>query len=176
MRSLCTHVLSRVQLSATPMACSPPGSSVHGIFPGKNTGVFPPPGGLPNPGVIPFSAPVSCVSCIGRRILFQWRVYPMDLDKCTNSQPPFRVGLQQRPSCPVSLTPTGQDPVWFRAKENVLLSSEDREVQARAPEHSLSRQAADRTCQRGGVGLLRRRRRRRRRATARAPARPRQPS
>ena len=33
----------RAQLGPTlcnPMACSPPGSSVHGIFPGKNTGVF----------------------------------------------------------------------------------------------------------------------------------------
>ena len=34
---------TRAQLGPTlcnPMACSPPGSSVHGIFPGKNTGVF----------------------------------------------------------------------------------------------------------------------------------------
>ena len=38
------------------MECSPPGSSVHGISPGKNTGVgrpFPSPGDLPNPGVEP---------------------------------------------------------------------------------------------------------------------------
>ena len=32
-------VLSRVRLSATPLDCSPPGSSVHGDSPGKNTGV-----------------------------------------------------------------------------------------------------------------------------------------
>ena len=30
---------SHVQLFANPMDCSPPGSSVHGNFPGKNTGV-----------------------------------------------------------------------------------------------------------------------------------------
>ena len=37
---------------------NPPGSSVHGIFPGKNTGVgcrFSPPGDLPNPGIKPAS-------------------------------------------------------------------------------------------------------------------------
>ena len=37
--------------------CSPPGSSVHGVFfSGKNTAVglpFPPPGNLPNPGIKP---------------------------------------------------------------------------------------------------------------------------
>ena len=32
-------MLSRVQLFVTPMDSSPPGSSVHGILPGKNTGV-----------------------------------------------------------------------------------------------------------------------------------------
>ena len=38
--------------------CSPPGSSVHGDSPGKNTGVGcpgPPPGDLPNPGIKPRS-------------------------------------------------------------------------------------------------------------------------
>ena len=38
------------------MECSPPGSSIHGISPGKNTGVgwpFPSPGDLPNPAVEP---------------------------------------------------------------------------------------------------------------------------
>ena len=40
-----------------PMDCSPPGSSLHGNSPGKNTGVGscsppgPPPGDLPNPGI-----------------------------------------------------------------------------------------------------------------------------
>ena len=41
-----------------PMDCSPPGSSVHGIFPGKNTGVgchFPSPEDLPEPGIEPTS-------------------------------------------------------------------------------------------------------------------------
>jgi len=37
--------------------CSPPGSSVHGISPGKNTGVGSPhsPGDLPDPGLEPSS-------------------------------------------------------------------------------------------------------------------------
>ena len=39
-----------------PMDCSPPGSSVHGDSPGKNTGVgCPPPGDLPNLGIEPRS-------------------------------------------------------------------------------------------------------------------------
>ena len=42
----------------TPIDCSPPGSSVHGIFPGKNTGVggqCPLRGDLPEPGTEPSS-------------------------------------------------------------------------------------------------------------------------
>ena len=41
-----------------PVNCSPPGSSVHGDSPGKNTAVgcqCPPPGDLPNPGTEPRS-------------------------------------------------------------------------------------------------------------------------
>ena len=49
-----------------PMDCNPPGSSVHGDSPGKDTGVgilqmgklgmpCPPPGDLPNPGIEPGS-------------------------------------------------------------------------------------------------------------------------
>ena len=41
-----------------PRDCSLPGSSVHGIFPGKNTRVgchFPPPGDCPHPGIEPSS-------------------------------------------------------------------------------------------------------------------------
>ena len=34
----CAQSLSHVQLSVTPMDCNPPGSSVHGDSPGKNTG------------------------------------------------------------------------------------------------------------------------------------------
>ena len=36
---LCSALLSCVQLFVTPVDCSPPGSSVHGDFRGKNTGV-----------------------------------------------------------------------------------------------------------------------------------------
>ena len=44
-----------------PMVCSPPGSSIHGDSPGKNTGEYcsglpcPPVGDLPNPGIEPRS-------------------------------------------------------------------------------------------------------------------------
>ena len=41
-----------------PMDCSLPGSSVHGIFPGKSTGVllpFPSPGDPSDPGIEPGS-------------------------------------------------------------------------------------------------------------------------
>jgi len=40
-----------VSNSATPLDCSPPGSSVHGIFPGKNTEwvPFPSPEDHPDP-------------------------------------------------------------------------------------------------------------------------------
>ena len=51
-----------------PVAHSPPGSSVHGDSPGKNTGVgchAVLQGDLPNPGIKP--AFLMHVSCIGRR-------------------------------------------------------------------------------------------------------------
>ena len=44
---------------------SPPGSSVNGIFPNKNTGVgchFSTPGDLPDPGI----------ACFGKQILYSW--------------------------------------------------------------------------------------------------------
>ena len=48
------------------MDCSPPGSSVHEIFPGKNTegGLpFPSPGELPDPEIEPWSPIWQAVSC-----------------------------------------------------------------------------------------------------------------
>ena len=36
---LCVHVLFSHDRLCDPMDCGPPGSSVHGIFPGRNTGV-----------------------------------------------------------------------------------------------------------------------------------------
>ena len=52
-----------------PMACSPPGSSVHGIlqgrhWSGKNT--CPSPEDLPDPGI----KPASHISCIGKWVLY----------------------------------------------------------------------------------------------------------
>jgi len=53
-------VCSVAQLCLTlcdPIDCSPPGSSVHGIFQAKILGrlPFPPPGYLPDPGIEPAS-------------------------------------------------------------------------------------------------------------------------
>ena len=48
------HVCSVTQLRLTlcdPMDCSPPGFSVHGIFPARSGLPFPPPGDLPDPGI-----------------------------------------------------------------------------------------------------------------------------
>ena len=49
-----------------PVDCSLPGSSVHGIFPGKNTGwsglPFSPPGHLLHPGIEPESPALQAVS------------------------------------------------------------------------------------------------------------------
>ena len=48
-------LLSRVQLFATPMDCSPPGSFIHGIFQARVLEWVPSPGDLPNPGIEPRS-------------------------------------------------------------------------------------------------------------------------
>jgi len=65
-------VLSHVPLFMHPMDHSPPGSSVHGIFQARIeywSGLpFPPPGDLPDPGIEPTY--FSCISCIGRQILY----------------------------------------------------------------------------------------------------------
>ena len=45
--------------------CNPPGSSVHGIFPGKSSGV-----GCPFLLQGSFLTCVSCISCVGRQILY----------------------------------------------------------------------------------------------------------
>ena len=50
-----------------PMDGSPPGFSVHGDSPGKNTGVGcpgPPPGDLPNPGIEPRSLALQAYSLL----------------------------------------------------------------------------------------------------------------
>ena len=51
---VCVLVTQLCPTLCNPMDCSPPGSSVYGDSPGKNTGVgcqCPPPGYLPNPGI-----------------------------------------------------------------------------------------------------------------------------
>ena len=53
---VCVCVSSAVPNSCNPEVCSPPGSSVHGGSPAKNTGVgcyFPSPRDLPDPGIEP---------------------------------------------------------------------------------------------------------------------------
>ena len=64
--------LSVLSYSDDPVDCNSPGSSVHGIFPGKNTGVSKP---FPSPGDHPdlVIQPASQVSCIGKRVLYQQR-------------------------------------------------------------------------------------------------------
>ena len=56
-RLVVVQLLSRVRLSCDPMDCSLPGISVHGISPGKNTGVgcHALPRGLCQPGIGPAS-------------------------------------------------------------------------------------------------------------------------
>ena len=65
---VCAKLLQLCPALCDPMDCSPPGSSVHGVLPGKNTGVrcYRPPGDLSNLGI----EPVSLVSCIGRQVLY----------------------------------------------------------------------------------------------------------
>ena len=67
---MCVHAwsLQSCPTVCDPMNSSPPGSSVHGDSPGKNTGVgylAPAPGDLPDPGI----KPASHVSRIGRQSL-----------------------------------------------------------------------------------------------------------
>ena len=51
--SVCVHPLSLVRLFETPVDCSLPGSSVHGIFQARilEWVGFPPPGDIPKPGI-----------------------------------------------------------------------------------------------------------------------------
>ena len=62
---VCSVTQSRPTL-CSPMDCSPPGSSVHGIFQQEYwSGLpFPSPGDLPNPGI-----KLTSLSCIGMQIL-----------------------------------------------------------------------------------------------------------
>ena len=68
---LCLVVQSHPTL-CDPMDCSPPGSSVHGDSPGKNTrvGCYPP-GDLPNPGIKPRSPTLGAQELGSPRIL-EW--------------------------------------------------------------------------------------------------------
>ena len=66
-----------------PMDCSPPGSSVHGDSPGKNTGSqlpCPPPRDFPNAGIKPQSLALQVdslqVSHRGSLRTLEWGVYP----------------------------------------------------------------------------------------------------
>jgi len=67
----CVCMISHVQLFVTPMDCSPPGPSVHGISQARilywvaisySKGSSQPRGWIP----------ISCISCIGRQILYHW--------------------------------------------------------------------------------------------------------
>ena len=68
----CACLLSRVQLFVTPMDCSPPGSSARGIFQARilEWVAFSSSRGSSWSRVRTW---VSCVSCIGKPILYHWR-------------------------------------------------------------------------------------------------------
>ena len=77
---MCAQLLSPVQL-CDPMGCSPPGSSVHGIFQAR----------ILEWVATPFSrrsspprdqTHISCISCIGRWILYHWTSWELN----TNSR------------------------------------------------------------------------------------------
>ena len=67
-------MLNRVQL-CSPMDCSPPGSSVHGIPRQEYWSGIPTPGDLPNPGIEPTSLH-----------LLHWQVYSLPLAPSGNPQ------------------------------------------------------------------------------------------
>ena len=72
-------MLSRVQLFVTPMDCSLPGSSVHGILQAR----------ILEWVVIPFSRDqtrISQVSCICRRILYHWDTWEANKKKYSLSK------------------------------------------------------------------------------------------
>ena len=61
--SACKRTLSHIQLFVTPLDCSPPGSSVHGILQARILTPCPP-GDLPDPGIEPTS--LASPALIGR--------------------------------------------------------------------------------------------------------------
>ena len=70
-------MLSHVQLFCNPVACSPPGSSVHGFLQATILEQV----AISSPGDLPDSQikPVTCVSCIGRWVLYHsatWEACP----------------------------------------------------------------------------------------------------
>ena len=66
--SPCVCVCAHLCLTLWPMDCSLPGSFVHGVSHGKNTGV----GCCFLLQGIFLTKDRTCVSCIGRRILYHW--------------------------------------------------------------------------------------------------------
>ena len=70
---MCAKSLQSCPTLCNTMDGSPPGSSVHGDSPGKNTGVgCPPPGDLPNSGIKPVS-PVAYALQADALPLGHWR-------------------------------------------------------------------------------------------------------
>ena len=89
--------LNYVQLFATPMDCSSPGSSVHRDSPGRNTGVgchallqgiFPTQGS--NPGLLPCRQILYHLSREGSPRILVWVVYPFSRG---SSQPRNRTSV-----------------------------------------------------------------------------------
>ena len=69
--NICAQLLQSCLTLSNPVDSSLPGSSVHGIFQGKNIGVVacPPPRDLPDPGIELVVSPVSCTSQVDSLLL-----------------------------------------------------------------------------------------------------------
>ena len=91
----------------SPMNCSPPSSSVHGILQQEyGSGLpFPTPGDLPSPGI----KPVSLGSYTGRQILDHCATWEASIQVCTHSYYIEFVLTEHRAWCP---WPSGTLAVW----------------------------------------------------------------
>ena len=86
-----------------PMDCTPPGSSLHGIFQSRKLGLVSISFSrdLPDPGTFPTQGPsrprdrihTSCTCCTGKWILYRWATWDSRLaDRLMEAQRSFRVG------------------------------------------------------------------------------------
>ena len=104
-----------------PMDCSPPGSSVHGDYPGKNTrvgchallqGIFLTQGS--NPGLLHCRSILYCLSHQGSPRILEWVAHPFSsTSSCPGIEPPGSPALQAD-SLPTELS--GKPSRWGKMK------------------------------------------------------------